>query len=146
MQQHLFNHFCTSGHTRFSDDVFVTFIEKTDPSDLLKWEDYWSWILKKVFNIIFLTFIIFCLYWSLVAYISARTGLLLGLENLDTIITIIYSEMPSVRACVVHRPVNWVALQASWRISVWCNLLLVGVFKQIIMSIPKCFSVETFVV
>ena len=41
MQQHLFNHFCTSGHCSFLEDVSLTFIDKTDPSDPLKREDYW---------------------------------------------------------------------------------------------------------
>ena len=30
MQQHLFNNFCTSRHAGFFDDVFETFIDKTD--------------------------------------------------------------------------------------------------------------------
>ena len=46
MQQHLFNHFCTSGHCGFLEDVSLTFIDKTDPSDLLKREDYWRSTLK----------------------------------------------------------------------------------------------------
>ena len=46
MQQHLFNHFCTSGHCGFLDDVSLTFTNKTDPSDLLKREDYWRRTLK----------------------------------------------------------------------------------------------------
>ena len=41
MQQHLFNHSCTSGHCGFLGDVSLTFIDKTDPSDPLKREDYW---------------------------------------------------------------------------------------------------------
>ena len=41
MQQNLFNHFCTSRHGAFLDDISITFIDKTDPSDLLKREDYW---------------------------------------------------------------------------------------------------------
>ena len=41
MQQHLFNHFCTSGHT-----LLIKFIDKTDPSDPLKREDYWRYMLK----------------------------------------------------------------------------------------------------
>ena len=41
MQQHLFNHFCTSGHWGFLEDVSLTFIDKIDPSDPLKKEDYW---------------------------------------------------------------------------------------------------------
>ena len=36
MQQHLFNHFCTSGHCGFLEDVSIIFIDKTDPTDLLK--------------------------------------------------------------------------------------------------------------
>ena len=36
-----FNYFCTSGHCGFLEDVSLTFIDKTDPSDPLKKEDYW---------------------------------------------------------------------------------------------------------
>ena len=39
MQKRLFNTFCTSGHAAFLD--VPLFIDKTDPSDLLKKEDYW---------------------------------------------------------------------------------------------------------
>ena len=46
MQQHLFSHFCTSGHAEFLDDVSITFIYKTDPPDPLKREDYWRGTLK----------------------------------------------------------------------------------------------------
>ena len=46
MQQHLFNHFCTSGHARFLDDVSITFIGKIDLSDSLNREDYWRRMLK----------------------------------------------------------------------------------------------------
>ena len=46
MQQHLFNHFCTPGHCGFLKDVSLTFIDKTDLSDLLKREDYWRSKLK----------------------------------------------------------------------------------------------------
>ena len=41
IQQHLFNHFCTSGHYGFLEDVSLTFIDKTDPSDPLKRKDFW---------------------------------------------------------------------------------------------------------
>ena len=41
MQQHLFNHFCTSGHCGFLENVSLTFIDKTYPSDPLKREYYW---------------------------------------------------------------------------------------------------------
>ena len=40
MQQHLYEHFCSSNHNCFISDVSVTFIDKTDPSDPLKREDY----------------------------------------------------------------------------------------------------------
>ena len=46
MQQHFFNHFWTSGHCGFLKDVSLTFIDKTDPSDPLKREDYWRSTLK----------------------------------------------------------------------------------------------------
>ena len=41
MQQHLFNHFCTSGHIGFLDYISITFTDKIDPSDPLKREGYW---------------------------------------------------------------------------------------------------------
>ena len=46
MQQHLFNHFCTSGHAGFLGNVSITFIDKTNPSDPLKREGYWQPTLK----------------------------------------------------------------------------------------------------
>ena len=46
MQQHLYEHFCSSDHNSFISDVSVTFIDKTDPSDPLKREDYWRSTLK----------------------------------------------------------------------------------------------------
>ena len=39
MQQHMLNNFCTSGHAGFLDDVPITFIDKTNPSDSFKRED-----------------------------------------------------------------------------------------------------------
>ena len=48
MQQHLYEHFCFSNHNCFISDVLVTFIDKTDPSDPLKREDYWKSTLKTV--------------------------------------------------------------------------------------------------
>ena len=41
MQEHLFRHFSSSGHNGFLNDASVTFIDKTDPSDSLKRENYW---------------------------------------------------------------------------------------------------------
>ena len=41
MQQHLYEHFCSSNHNCFISDVAVTFIDKTDPSDSLKRDGYW---------------------------------------------------------------------------------------------------------
>ena len=46
MQQHLYEHFCSCNHNCFICDVSVTFIDKTDPSDPLKREDYWRSTLK----------------------------------------------------------------------------------------------------
>ena len=46
IQQHLYEHFCSSNHNCFISDVSVTFIDKTDPSDPLKREDYWRSTLK----------------------------------------------------------------------------------------------------
>ena len=46
MQQHLYEHFCSSKHNCFISDVSVIFIVKTDPSDPLKREDYWRVFLK----------------------------------------------------------------------------------------------------
>ena len=41
MQENLFRHFSSPGHNGFLNDVSVTFIDKTDPSDHLKGEDFW---------------------------------------------------------------------------------------------------------
>ena len=35
MQQHLFEHFNNEGHYCFLDEIFITFIDKTDPSEPL---------------------------------------------------------------------------------------------------------------
>ena len=48
MQQHLYEQFCRSNHNCFTNDVSVIFIDKTNPSDLLKREDYWKSTLKKM--------------------------------------------------------------------------------------------------
>ena len=41
MQEYLFWHFSSPGHIRFLNDVSVTFIDKTEPSDPLKSERFW---------------------------------------------------------------------------------------------------------
>ena len=46
MQQHLYEHFCSNNHNCFISDISVTFIDKPDPSDPLKREDYWRSTLK----------------------------------------------------------------------------------------------------
>ena len=46
MQQHLFEHFSSEGHKRFLDDVSIIFIDKTDPKDPNKREQYWWHTLK----------------------------------------------------------------------------------------------------
>ena len=33
MQEHIFSHFSITGYDRFLNDVSITFIDKTDPSD-----------------------------------------------------------------------------------------------------------------
>ena len=46
MQEHLFEHFNEEGHHGFLEDVSITFIDKTDPSEPLKRENYWKNVLK----------------------------------------------------------------------------------------------------
>ena len=46
MQQHLFGHFQSPGHTDFVEDVCITFIDKTEPFTPTKREDYWRQTLK----------------------------------------------------------------------------------------------------
>ena len=46
MQQHLYELFRSSNHNCFISDVSVSFIDKTDPSDPLKREDYWRSTMK----------------------------------------------------------------------------------------------------
>ena len=41
MQEHLYRHFSSPGHTEFLNDVSVTVIDNTDRSDPKKWERQW---------------------------------------------------------------------------------------------------------
>ena len=41
MQQHLFDHFPSEGHSGFLDDASIIFINETDPKDRQKLEHYW---------------------------------------------------------------------------------------------------------
>ena len=41
MQEHLLLHFSGPGHNGFLNNVSVTFLDKTDPSDPLKCENFW---------------------------------------------------------------------------------------------------------
>ena len=50
MQEQLFSHFSLAGHDGFFNDVSITFIDKTDPSDPLRREDYWRQTLKQWFR------------------------------------------------------------------------------------------------
>ena len=50
MQEHLFSHFSLAGHDGFFNDVSITFIDKTDPSDPSRREDYWRQTLKQWFR------------------------------------------------------------------------------------------------
>ena len=46
----MFNHFCTSGHCVFLEDISLIFIYKTDPYDLLKGQDSWKGTVKAVYH------------------------------------------------------------------------------------------------
>lgn len=46
MQEHLYGHFSSPGHTEFPNDVSATLIKKADRSDLKKRDEYWMKILK----------------------------------------------------------------------------------------------------
>ena len=46
MQEHLFEHFNEEGYHGFLEDVLITFIDKTHPSEPLKRENYWKNVLK----------------------------------------------------------------------------------------------------
>ena len=46
MQEHLFSHFSVEDHGGFLNDVSITFIDKTDPSDPFRRKDYWRQTLK----------------------------------------------------------------------------------------------------
>ena len=46
MEQHLFEHFSEEGHHSFLEDVSITLIGKTDPSNPLQRENYWRSTLK----------------------------------------------------------------------------------------------------
>ena len=45
-QEHIFEHFNSPGHNGFLEDVSIILIDKTDPSDPEKREDYWIQTLK----------------------------------------------------------------------------------------------------
>ena len=45
-QQYLYDHFMLEDHTQFVNDASITFIDKTDPTDPLKREQYWRHTLK----------------------------------------------------------------------------------------------------
>ena len=46
MQRHLYENFNLPGRSRFLNDVSVTLIDKTDPKDPTKREDFWIQTLK----------------------------------------------------------------------------------------------------
>ena len=46
MQDHFFRHFSNPGHNVFLNNASITFIDKTDPSDPLKRENFWREIIK----------------------------------------------------------------------------------------------------
>ena len=45
-QQHLYDQFMLEDHTQFVNDAPIIFIDKTDPTDPLKREQYWRHTLK----------------------------------------------------------------------------------------------------
>ena len=45
-QQHLYDHFMLEHYTQFVNDASIMFIDKKDPADLLKREQYWRHTLK----------------------------------------------------------------------------------------------------
>ena len=45
-QQHLYDHFILEDHTQFVNDALIIFIDKTDPTDPLKREQYWRHTLE----------------------------------------------------------------------------------------------------
>ena len=45
-QQHLYDHFVLEDHAQFVNDVSIIFIDKADPTDPLKREQYWRHTLK----------------------------------------------------------------------------------------------------
>ena len=48
MQQYLFEHFSEEGHHSFLEDVSITLIDKTDPSNHLQRENHWRSTLKTI--------------------------------------------------------------------------------------------------
>ena len=46
MQEHLFEHFQSTGHSGFIEDVWITLIDKRDPFIPTKRENYWRQTLK----------------------------------------------------------------------------------------------------
>ena len=46
MQRHLYEHFNLPGHSGFLNDVSVILIDKTDPKDPTKRQDFWIQTLK----------------------------------------------------------------------------------------------------
>ena len=99
-------------------NVFIKFIDKTDPSDPLNREDYWRRThknmpatfrakhRKKCLMLQVLKFINFSLYWSLMAYMSARIGS-------KRLLLWSVPKRPLVGARVVWKPVDWCLLGAS---------------------------------
>ena len=48
MQEHIFEHFNSEGHTGFLENVSATFIDKTDSQNSKKKENYWIHTLKNM--------------------------------------------------------------------------------------------------
>ena len=46
MQEHIYKHFNNESHTVFSENVSVTFVNKTDSQNSAKRKNYWIYTLK----------------------------------------------------------------------------------------------------
>ena len=83
MQEHLFSHFSMAGYDGFLSDVPITFIEKADPSDLLRRKDYWRQTLKTMFpygfNVEDSVWWVFLLFYMVTSgFIHGNVGMFLG--------------------------------------------------------------------
>ena len=65
VQRHLYEHFNLLGHSRFLYDASVTLIDKTDPKNPTKREDFGRTVFGHLFTGIISEFLLFLLLWLL---------------------------------------------------------------------------------